>query len=39
MIKDNINKISIILDKKDNNYYKLYFLGFLVISILETISI
>ena len=39
MIKDNINKISIILDKKDNNYYKLYFLGFLVISILETISV
>ncbi len=39
MIKDNFNKISTILDKKDNNYYKLYFFGFFIISILETISV
>ena len=38
MIKDNFNKISAIL-KKGINYFKIYFFAFIIISILETMSV
>ena len=39
MIKDNFNKISTILEKKEINYFKIYFFAFVIISILETVSV
>ena len=39
MIKDNYNKISKILNKSEKRYYKIYFFSFIIISILETLSV
>ena len=39
MIKDNFNKISTILEKKEINFFKIYFFAFIIISVLETVSV
>ena len=39
MIKDNLKKIKTILEKEENNNFKIYFFAFIIISILETMSV
>ncbi len=39
MIKDNLNKINTILERKENNIFKIYTFAFIIISFLETISV
>ena len=39
MIKNNLNKINTILERKENNIFKIYTFAFIIISFLETMSV